>query len=75
MRPAWTHSYGCKSRRKLITTNEAKFMYDTIKMTAEARLKGAKRVRVLHRLEGVIAVSIGVAFRSGSWPPAGVHHF
>ena len=24
VRPAWAHSYGCKSRRKLITTNEAK---------------------------------------------------
>ena len=24
MRPAWAHSCGCKSRRKLITTNEAK---------------------------------------------------
>ena len=24
MRPAWAHSYGCKSRRKLITTNGAK---------------------------------------------------
>ena len=24
MRPAWAHSYGCKSRRKLVTTNEAK---------------------------------------------------
>ena len=22
--PAWAHSYGCKSRRKLITANEAK---------------------------------------------------
>jgi hypothetical protein len=22
VRPAWAHSYGCKSRRKLITTNE-----------------------------------------------------
>ena len=24
MRPAWAHSYGCKSRRKLITTSEVK---------------------------------------------------
>ena len=24
VRPAWAHSYGCKSRRKLITTSEAK---------------------------------------------------
>ena len=24
VRPAWAHSYGCKSRRKLITANEAK---------------------------------------------------
>ena len=24
VRPAWAHSCGCKSRRKLITTNEAK---------------------------------------------------
>ena len=24
MRPAWAHSCGCKSRRKLITTNEVK---------------------------------------------------
>ena len=24
VRPAWAHSYGCKSRRKLITTGEAK---------------------------------------------------
>ncbi|NLF54207.1 MAG: hypothetical protein GX576_07400 [Thauera phenolivorans] len=24
MRPAWAHSCGCKSRRKLITANEAK---------------------------------------------------
>lgn len=24
MRPAWAHSCGCKSRRKLVTTNEAK---------------------------------------------------
>jgi hypothetical protein len=23
VRPAWAHSYGCKSRRKLITTSEA----------------------------------------------------
>jgi hypothetical protein len=24
VRPAWAHSYGCKSRRKLITANEVK---------------------------------------------------
>jgi hypothetical protein len=24
VRPAWAHSYGCKSRRKLITTSEVK---------------------------------------------------
>ena len=24
VRPAWAHTCGCKSRRKLITTNEAK---------------------------------------------------
>ncbi|TCW80646.1 hypothetical protein C5O80_12720 [Burkholderia sp. SRS-46] len=24
MRPAWAHSCGCKSRRKLVTTNEVK---------------------------------------------------
>ena len=24
MRPAWAHSYGCKSRRKLLTASEAK---------------------------------------------------
>ena len=24
MRPAWAHSCGCKSRRKLITANEVK---------------------------------------------------
>jgi hypothetical protein len=24
VRPAWAHSCGCKSRRKLVTTNEAK---------------------------------------------------
>jgi hypothetical protein len=24
VRPAWAHSYGCKSRRELVTTSEAK---------------------------------------------------
>ena len=59
VRPAWAHTCGCKSRRKLVTTSEAK--YNCVRVTERG-----KEVRSVNR-EPMNKNRIEGAAEQGEW--------
>ena len=53
MRPAWAHSCGCKSRRKLITANEAKRNCIRVTECGKEAWSVSCEPRNTNRIEGV----------------------